>query len=132
VVLSAHCIAKQLCEDPVTGNIYVVGNITDIVPAPNTNGLAFALNSAGGFIGASNYDAGKIDQFEAVRFTIDGNLIVGGWSNFSPTGTSFLSNMLIVKLNLGGGIIFQNLLRATDPAGTAKYDCKAYDVIVEN
>lgn len=127
--ISAHCRARQLCEDPTTGNIYVVGTLQDILPVADVDGLAFGLTSAGGVIWAHTYNLASDDEFKADRFTSDGNIIVGGHSNFTATGAA-MTNMLLTKLKAADGtIIFQTLLRATGATTAITYDSKCFDVI---
>lgn len=123
---SAHNIAKQLCEDP-GGNIYVVGTLQDGFAGAGIDGLAFKLTPAGGVIWANDYNIATDDEFQSVRFTIDGNLIVGGFTNFG-VAAPVTHHMLITKLtSAGGAIIFQNILRAT--AGANVFTSRCYDII---
>ncbi|PSR53690.1 hypothetical protein AHMF7605_09205 [Adhaeribacter arboris] len=119
---SAHCIAKQLVED-ANGNIYVVGTLRDNTGNNGTDGLAFKLGPGGNLIWANNYHLASDDEFQAVRVTVDNNLIVGGFTNF--TG---LYNMQITKLTAAAGAIqFQNILRARN--GNTTYPSKCYDIL---
>lgn len=123
---SAHNIAKQLCED-TGGNIYVVGTLQDApAGASGIDGLVFKLTPAGAPVWANDYNIASDDEFQAVRFTGDGNLIIGGFTNFGAVAP-VTSHMLITKLNLAGGIIFQNVLPARKGATT--YTSKCYDII---
>lgn len=120
-------IAKQLCED-AQGYIYVVGTLQD-VPAAATgiDALAFKLTPAGAVVWANSYQAYTDDEFQAVRFTADGNIIAGGFTNFGAVAP-VTSHMLIAKLSSAtGGIMFQNILVAR--IGNNTYSSKCYDII---
>ncbi len=127
--ISAYCRARQLCEDPKTGKIYVVGTLQDVATVTDIDGLAFALTSAGAILWSRSYNLASDDEFKADRFTDDGNIIVGGHSNFSPTGAP-MTNMLLTKLKAADGtILFQTLLRATGATVATTYDSKCYDLV---
>lgn len=120
-------IAKQLCEDPA-GYIYVVGTLQD-VPAGATgiDGLAFKLTPGGAVVWANNYQAFTDDEYQAVRFTADGNLIVGGFTNFGAVAP-VTHHMLIAKLaSANGAVMFDNILVAR--IGNNNYTSKCYDII---
>jgi hypothetical protein len=124
---TAQCIAKQLCET-TNGNIYVVGTLRNN-GAVNTDGLAFALNPAGNVIWANNYDAASDDEFQAVRVAANGNLIVGGFTNFG-VAAPVTHNMLIVQLApAAGAIVFQQRLIALANNGIAQFTSKCYDIV---
>jgi len=120
-------IAKQLCEDPA-GYIYVVGTVQDVpAAATGVDGLAFKLTAAGAVIWANSYHAATDDEYQAVRLAADGNIIVGGFTNFMAVAP-VTHHMLITKLaSPNGAIIFQNVLRAQKGAKT--YTSKCYDII---
>ncbi|QMU29289.1 T9SS type A sorting domain-containing protein [Adhaeribacter radiodurans] len=119
---SAHCIAKQLVED-ANGNIYLVGTLQDNSGNNGIDGLAFKLGAGGNLIWANNYHLASDDEFQAVRLTVDNNLIVGGFTNF--TG---MYHMQITKLTAAAGAIqFQNILRARN--GNNLYPSKCYDIL---
>lgn len=125
---SAINTAKQLVEDGA-GNIYVVGTLQDSpAGATGIDGLAFSLTPGGAINWAFNYHLASDDEFQAVRFTSDGNLIVGGFTNFGAVAPATHS-MMIVKLTLGGAVIapFPNILRAA--VGATIYTSKCYDII---
>lgn len=125
---SAHCIAKQLCED-AAGNIYAVGTLQDNQGGGFIKALAFKLNAGGAVQWANNYDAGPDNEFQAVRLTADNNLIVGGFTSFGAMAP-VTHNMLIVKLNsVNGGILFQRILQALASNGVTKYTSKCYDIV---
>ncbi len=120
-------IAKQLCED-TAGNIYVVGTLQDSpAGAQGVDGLAFKLTPAGAVVWVNNYQGYTDDEFQAVRYTADGNLIVGGFTNFGAAAP-VTHHMLITKLaSANGAVIFQNILRAKK--GAPVYTSKCYDII---
>jgi hypothetical protein len=120
-------IAKQLCED-TQGNIYVVGTLQDVpVAATGIDGLAFKLTPAGAVVWANSYHAASDDEFQAVRFAADGNIIVGGFTNFGAAAP-VTSHMLIAKLSSATGlIIFENVLVESLNGNT--YTSKCYDII---
>ncbi|HEX5154710.1 MAG TPA: T9SS type A sorting domain-containing protein [Parafilimonas sp.] len=120
-------IAKQLCED-AAGYIYVVGTLQD-VPAGATgiDALAFKLTPAGAVVWANNYHLFTDDEYQAVRFTADGNIITGGFTNFGAAAP-VTHHMLIAKLaSANGAVIFDNVLVARN--GNTTYTSKAYDII---
>lgn len=123
---TANNVARQLAEDPATGDIYVVGYLKDFTGANGADGLSFKLNSGGGFVGALLYHLAPDDEFQAVRWTSDGNIIVGGFTNYNPAGVSFY-DMLLVKISPAGAILFQNILQVQ--AAGAAYESKCYDLI---
>jgi len=120
-------IAKQLCED-AAGYIYVVGTVQDVpAAATGVDGLAFKLTPAGAVIWANSYHAFTDDEYQAVRLTMDGNIVVGGFTNFGAVAP-VTHHMLITKLtSAAGAIIFQNILRARK--GNNTYTSKCYDII---
>ena len=120
-------IAKQLCEDP-QGYIYVVGTLQDVpVAATGIDALAFKLTPGGAVVWANNYQAFTDDEYQAVRFTADGNIIAGGFTNFGAAAP-VTSHMLIAKLSsANGAVIFQNILVAR--IGNNTYSSKCYDII---
>jgi hypothetical protein len=120
-------IAKQLCEDP-QGNIYVVGTLQDVPKgATGIDALAFKLTPAGAVVWVNSYNAASDDEYQAVRFTTDGNIVVGGFTNFGAV-TPVKDHMLIAKLSsANGAIMFQNVLVAR--IGTSTYTSKCYDII---
>lgn len=124
---TANCIAKQLAEDPATGEIYVVGTVKDFTGGNGSDGLVFKLNSGGGFINSLLYHLAPEDAFEAVRWTLDGNIIVGGFTNWSNAGVSRY-NMLLVKVSPAGVIVFQNILQVRSPGGV-KFQSKCFDLV---
>ena len=120
-------IAKQLCED-TQGNIYVVGTLQD-VPAAATgiDALAFKLTPAGAVVWVNSYHAYTDDEFQAVRFTTDGNIVAGGFTNFGAIAP-VTASMLIAKLSSAtGAVMFQNILVARK--GSNAYTSKCYDII---
>jgi len=120
-------IAKQLCEDK-EGYIYVVGTLQD-VPAAATgiDALAFKLTPGGAVVWANNYHAFTDDEYQAVRFTADGNIIAGGFTNFGAAAP-VTSHMLIAKLSsANGAVIFDNILVAR--IGNNTYTSRCYDII---
>jgi len=120
-------IAKQLCEDS-QGFIYVVGTLQD-VPAAATgiDALAFKLTPAGAVVWSNNYHAFTDDEYQAVRFTADGNIIAGGFTNFGAVAP-VTSHMLIAKLSAANGaVLFDNILIAR--RGNSTYTSKCYDII---
>lgn len=123
---SAFCVAKQLCED-AAGRIYVVGTMQDNPPnAFGIDGLAFALTPNGAVLWANNYHAFTDDQFQAVRFTSNGTLAVGGFTNFGAVAP-VTSNMMFTELNIANGaVLAQNILRAQ--SGGVFYTSKCYDL----
>ena len=122
---SAHNIAKQLCED-VAGNIYVAGTLQD-AGAVNIDGLAFRLTPAGAVVWANNYNIAPDDEFQAIRLSFDGNIVLGGFTNFGVVAPA-THNMLITKLlAANGAIMFQNVLRAR--IGANVYTSRCYDII---
>lgn len=123
---SAFCISKQLCED-ANGRIYVVGTIQDNpIGATGVDGLAFALTPNGAVLWANNYHAFTDDEFQAVRFTANGTLAVGGFTNFGAVFPS-TSSMLYTELNIANGAsIAQNILRTQ--IGATMYTSKCYDL----
>lgn len=125
---TAHCVAKQLCED-AAGNIYAVGTLIDNpVAAWGTDGLAFKLTPAGAVVWARNYHLFTDDEFQAVRLSFDGNIVIGGFTNFAAAAP-VTHHMLIIKLTAAAGApMFQNVLPAVDAAGTV-YTSRAYDII---
>jgi hypothetical protein len=120
-------IAKQLCEDP-QGNIYVVGTLQDVpLAATGIDALAFKLTPAGGVVWVNSYNAASDDEYQAVRFTTDGNIVVGGFTNFGAVAP-VTDHMLIAKLSSAtGAIMFQNVLVAR--IGSSAYTSKCYDII---
>ena len=120
-------IAKQLCEDS-GGYIYVVGTLQD-VPAGATgiDALAFKLTPAGAVVWANNYQLFSDDEYQAVRFAADGNIITGGFTNFGAAAP-VTHHMLIAKLSSAtGAVIFDNVLVAR--RGNTTYTSKCYDII---
>ena len=99
------------------------------VPAAATgiDALAFKLTPAGAVVWANTYHAYTDDEDQAVRFTADGNIVVGGFTNFGAVAP-VTSHMLITKLaSANGAIMFQNILVAR--IGNNTYTSKAYDII---
>lgn len=124
---SAQCIAKQLCEGP-NGYIYVVGTLQDNPAGANgIDGLAFALTPNGAVVWANNYQLFTDDEFQAIRFGANGNLIVGGFTNFAAVAP-VTSHMLFTELAAANGaIIIQTILRAASGGNT--YTSKCYDIV---
>jgi hypothetical protein len=78
--------------------------------ATGIDGLAFKLSSAGNIVWANRYHIASDDEFQAVRYTADGNLIIGGFTNYSS-----VYNSLITKLSsAAGAILFRTILRANN------------------
>ena len=105
-----------------------MGTLQD-VPAGATgiDGLAFKLTPGGAVVWANNYQAFTDDEYQAVRFTADGNLIVGGFTNFGAV-IPVTHHMLITKLaSANGAVIFDNILVAR--IGNTNYTSKCYDII---
>jgi hypothetical protein len=134
--VDATCVANQLCEDPLTGMIYVVGFIDDVLFAPNINALAFSLDAFGGVTGATIYDAGppagitSDDQFTSCRFTSDGDIIVGGFSNTTSLGGFAGYKMLITELDATLGVpLMANLLVANTGTTASPIPSRCYDII---
>lgn len=128
--VDAACVANQLCEDPVSGMIYVVGWIDDALFMPNINALAFKLSSAGALLAATIYDAGPPgpgatdDRFTCCRFTSDGHIIAGGYSNLSPAGSFAGYKMMIAKLTPTLAPVFNKVLTATTAASAIPSRCE--------
>ncbi len=126
--LSSASRARQLCEDPATGNIYVVGTNQDFVKATNINGLAFALKPDGSVLWSNVYDIAKKDEFQAVRFSKDRSLLIGGSSNYKETTGNNMTNMLLAKLRpTDGFILWKTLLRAGNQV--EQFDSKCFDLV---
>ena len=124
---TAYNVAKQLCED-AAGNIYVVGTLQDApAGAQGINGLAFKLTPAGAVVWVNDYQLFSDDQFQAVRLSFDGNIVIGGFTNFGAVAP-VTHHMLITKLAAANGaVIFQNILAARKGATT--YTSRCYDII---
>lgn len=133
--VDAACVANQLCEDPASGMIYVVGHIDDLLFMPNINALVFNLSAAGALLGAVIMDAGppgpgaSDDRFRACRFTSDGFIIVGGFSNRSTAASFAGYKMLITKLTPGLVPVFSNLLIANMGTTTTPVSSRCQDII---
>jgi hypothetical protein len=134
--VDATCVANQLCEDPLTGMIYVVGFIDDVLFAPNINALAFSLDAFGAVTGATIYDAGppagatSDDQFTSCRFTSDGDIIVGGFSNSTLLGGFAGYKMLITELSTTLGVpLMANMLVANTGTTDSPIPSRCYDII---
>ena len=99
-VLSADQRANSLCENPTTGEIFVVGSILDqSALAPTTDGLIFKLTPAGAMLCQSSWHVGLDDQFQSIKYTTDNNLIIGGFTDGGgPIAIGFY-NMWLIKFN---------------------------------
>lgn len=119
---SAHNSARQFAED-AAGYIYVVGTLQDNAWANGIDGLAFKLSPAGAVVWASNYHYAADDEFQAVRLSAGGNLVVGGFTNAGG-----MYNMQITSLTTAAGaIVFQNIVRAG--SNGVFYPSKCYDIV---
>jgi hypothetical protein len=95
MVATAQCrttsvsYATSLCEDPASGNVYVCGRVSGhIAGAIGTDGLVFAVSSAGAPLWQVYHDlGGSADQYQDIKFTSGGNILVCGFSNL-PAGVA--------------------------------------------
>lgn len=133
--IDANCVANQLCEDPASGMIYVVGHVDDLLFMPNVNALIFNLSAAGALLGATILDGGppgpgaSDDRFRACRFTSDGFIIVGGFSNSSTAASFGGFKMLITKFTPALIPVFSNLLIANTGVITSPVSSRCQDII---
>src|SRR4051812_20719229 len=74
-------------------------------------------------------NAAMDDEFQAIRVAANGNLIIGGFTNFGAVAP-VTHNMLIVQLNpAAGAIVFQRTLVALANNGTTRFTSKCYDIV---
>jgi len=123
--ISSYTVAKQLCENPATGNIYVVGTWQDVGIA-NTDGLIFSVNSTGNLLWQRTYNFGTDDEFQATRWSATGKLVVSGFTNgVQGLGTNMFLGLFDVATFLP---VTQNILVENTVTGQ-HLDSKSYDVL---
>ena len=87
---TAYAFANSLCEQ-ITGAIYVVGTFQDD-GSTNKDALCFGLSPYGGVLWANTHDLSTNDNWLSVQNTSDGNIIIGGYTNFNGSGLAPVAN----------------------------------------
>ena len=120
--------ANYLCEDPGTGDVYVVGTYKDEAPLSRSAGFIFKTNSAGILQWQNKYEDPAIIgdvEFHSIKRNAVGEYIVAGWS--SENGGITTSDMVFMKVNNLGAITGQNLFRVN--TGGVNIASKAFDIV---
>src|ERR1700756_39007 len=104
---------NQIIVSSVSKNnaVYSVGN-TDAFGSGLTDGLLLKTNLYGDTIFTKTYGGASNDEFRKVKFLHDGNLLMAGSTvSFSSYG-AFDMNMMLVKTNLLGNVIWCKSINA--------------------
>lgn len=117
----------SLCENPLTGFIYLAGTIDRGLAPSSNHGLISAFTSFGGTLWSMEYGSPNAtkEEFHVIRNTFDNQIVVGGFSDFGNPG---IFNTWMLKANAGGGpVLWSNLLVSSMAVGSIEQS-KCFDL----
>lgn len=81
-ISGSDCKALSLVNDQF-GNIYVVGSYQNFAGTTGVDGLFFSLDANGNLLCQNSYHLSSDDQFQSIKYTSNGLLLVGGFTDVS-------------------------------------------------
>ncbi|HYK45520.1 MAG TPA: T9SS type A sorting domain-containing protein [Parafilimonas sp.] len=123
---TSKAIANSICEDSLSGYIYVCGRVSGHKQAQDQDGFVFQVTPAGAPTWAMSHDqAGATDEYRDIKFTSTGGILVCGFSNVPAQGVGAFNDVWLSLFTPAGVLTWTYKHRFSSPL----QETKGYRVI---